>query len=65
MVGLDDRPLELARLTTVLGEAGINIRDIEVLKIRDGGEAIRVGVASDTDLEAARAALSAAGYRWR
>ncbi len=65
MVGLDDRPLELARLTTVLGEAGINIRDIEVLKIRDGGEAIRVGVATADDLDAARRALTAAGYRWR
>lgn len=65
VVSLDDRPLELASLTRVLGEAGINIRDIEILKIRDGAEAIRVGVASDGDLDAAKDALGRAGYRYR
>lgn len=65
VVSLDDRPLELAALTKVLGEAGINIRDIEILKIRDGAEAIRVGVASDADLDAAKVALGAAGYHHR
>jgi prephenate dehydrogenase len=65
VVELVDRPLELARLTTVLGEHGINIRDIEILKVRDGGEAIRVGVASDDDLQRARTTLAHAGYRCR
>ncbi len=65
-VSLPDRPMELARLTTTLGEAGVNIRDIEVLKIRGGrGEAIRVGVSSDAFREAALAALMAAGYHVR
>ncbi|TNF32681.1 MAG: prephenate dehydrogenase/arogenate dehydrogenase family protein [Deltaproteobacteria bacterium] len=66
VVAIPDRPLELARLTTVLGEHGVNIRDIEVLKIRGaGGEAIRVGVADAEDQERARGALRAAGYRIR
>jgi len=66
VVALPDRPLELARLTTTLGEAGINIRDIEILKVRDsGGEAIRVGVASAEDEARAREALARAGYRGR
>ncbi|PKN58539.1 MAG: prephenate dehydrogenase/arogenate dehydrogenase family protein [Deltaproteobacteria bacterium HGW-Deltaproteobacteria-14] len=66
VVALPDRPLELAHLTTVLGEHGVNIRDIEVLKIRGaGGEAIRVGVADGDDQERARAVLRAAGYRTR
>lgn len=64
VVALPDRPLELARLTTTLGEAGINIRDIEILKIRDSdGEAIRVGVASAEDQTKARDVLHAAGFR--
>ncbi|MCC6621658.1 MAG: prephenate dehydrogenase/arogenate dehydrogenase family protein [Deltaproteobacteria bacterium] len=63
VVAIPDRPMELARLTTTLGEAGVDIRDIEILKVRDtGGEAIRVGVKSAEDEARARAALAAAGY---
>ncbi len=63
---IPDRPLALARLTTVLGEANINIRDIEILKVRDtGGEAIRVGVGSADDQTRAREVLAASGYRVR
>lgn len=66
VVALPDRPLELARLATLLGDAGVNIRDIEVLKVRGtGGEAMRVGVGSDDDRERARAVLEARGYRVR
>ena len=66
VVAIPDRPLELARLATILGEHGVNIRDIEVLKIRgSGGEAIRVGVADGDDQERARTVLRAAGYRIR
>lgn len=66
VVAIPDRPLELARLATLLGEHDVNIRDIEVLKIRgSSGEAIRVGVADADALERARAALRAAGYRLR
>lgn len=66
VVAIPDRPLELARLTRTLGEAGVNIRDIEVLKIRSaGGEAIRVGVEDAPAQERAREVLRAAGYRIR
>jgi len=66
VVAIPDRPLELSRLTTILGEHGVNIRDIEVLKIRGaGGEAIRVGVADAEDQDRARVVLREAGYRIR
>lgn len=64
VVALPDRPLELARLATVLGDAGVNIRDIEVLNVRgSGGEAMRVGVGTADDADKARVALEARGYR--
>lgn len=66
VVALPDRPMELATLLGVLGAAQINVRDVEVLKIREtGGEAIRVGFASDEERDRAREALSVAGYRLR
>ena len=37
-----DRPGQLARITHALGEAGVNIKDIEVLGIREAGGAVRV-----------------------
>jgi len=65
-LALADQPLELARLTTLLGEAGVNIRDIEVIKIRGaGGEAIRVGFADGEGRDRACEVLTAAGYRIR
>jgi prephenate dehydrogenase len=66
VVAIPDRPMELANLLAVLGRDHINVRDVEVLKIREtGGEAIRVGFASDEEREAARRSLAAAGYRLR
>ena len=63
VVAIPDRPMELANLLGVLGRAAINVRDVEVLKIREtGGEAIRVGVGNAEDQERAREALRAAGY---
>ena len=62
VVAIPDRPGELARLTTLLGEAGVNIKDLEVLAIRDAGGAIRVGFSAPEELIAAEAALSGAGY---
>ena len=65
VVALPDRPMELANLLAVLGRDQINVRDVEVLKIREAGEAIRVGFASDDAREAARRSLRSAGYRLR
>lgn len=59
----EDRPGFLAELTGVLYEAGLNIKDIELLKIREGtGGAFRMGFASDTDADRAVEALQEADY---
>lgn len=63
VVQVPDRPGELARITTALGEAGVNIKDIEVLTIRDAGGAIRLGFAEAGEKAAARRVLAAAGYK--
>jgi len=66
VVAIPDRPMELANLLGVLGRHAINVRDIEVLKIREtGGEAIRVGVGNAEDRERALKVLGEAGYRSR
>ncbi|WP_457638327.1 prephenate dehydrogenase/arogenate dehydrogenase family protein [Oceanithermus sp.] len=65
VVAVPDQPGELARITSALGEAGVNIKDIEVLNIRDEGGAIRLGFASREEKEAARRVLEKAGYRTR
>lgn len=66
VVAIPDRPMELANLLGVLGRHAINVRDIEVLKIREtGGEAIRVGVGNADDRARALQVLSEAGYRSR
>lgn len=66
VVAIPDRPMELANLLGVFGRHAINVRDIEVLKIREtGGEAIRVGVGNSDDRERALAVLAEAGYRAR
>lgn len=66
VVAIPDRPMELANLLGVFGRSAINVRDIEVLKIREtGGEAIRVGVGNAEDRARALQVLSEAGYRAR
>lgn len=62
VVQVPDRPGELARITTALGQAGVNIKDIEVLAIRDAGGAIRLGFAASEEKDAARKVLEAIGY---
>lgn len=60
----EDRPGFLARLTGQLYDAGLNIKDIELLKIREGtGGAFRMGFASDEDAERAVVALREGGHR--
>ena len=43
----------------------MNIKDLEVLGIRETGGAVRIAVESDEALARARAALEAAGYEAR
>ncbi len=65
VVAVPDRPGELARITSALGEAGVNIKDIEVLNIRDEGGAVRLGFKSAEEKQAGREVLEAIGYRTR
>jgi prephenate dehydrogenase len=66
VVAIPDRPMELANLLAVFGRHAVNVRDVEVLKIREtGGEAIRVGVGSAEDRQRALELLAEAGYRAR
>ncbi|MEW6574067.1 MAG: prephenate dehydrogenase [Bacillota bacterium] len=54
VVTVPDRPGVIAGLAGVLGENGINICDIEILRVREGeGGTIRLGFASETDQEEA------------
>ncbi len=64
-VQVPDRPGEIARIATALGEAGVNIKDIEVLTIREEAGALRLGFATREERERAREILKEAGYRVR
>ncbi|WP_114312684.1 prephenate dehydrogenase/arogenate dehydrogenase family protein [Thermus caldifontis] len=63
VVQVPDRPGEIARIATALGEAGVNIKDIEVLTIREEAGAIRLGFASREERARAKEVVSQAGYR--
>ncbi|WP_456425280.1 prephenate dehydrogenase/arogenate dehydrogenase family protein [Rhodocaloribacter sp.] len=63
-VYVEDQPGALFGITRTLFEAEISIKDIELLKIREGtGGTFRLGFADETTAEAARDALERAGYR--
>lgn len=58
-----DRPGFLYHLTRVVYEAGLNIKDIELLKMREGtGGAFRVGFSTEADANAAVETLNRNGY---
>ena len=65
VVQVPDRPGQLARITSALGAAGVNIKDNEVLTIRDEGGAIRLGFGSREESVRAREVLEGVGYRVR
>ncbi|MBI3962161.1 MAG: chorismate mutase, partial [Deinococcus sp.] len=65
IVAVPDRPGQLARITGTLGDAGINIKEIEIVAIRELGGALRLGFESDEDLARARTLLEQAGYECR
>ena len=61
-----DRPGIIAGFTTCLARGGINITDIEILRVREGeGGTIRVGFASEQDQESAIQVLRKRGYTVR
>jgi prephenate dehydrogenase len=65
VVQVPDKPGQIARVSTALGEAGINIKNFEVLAIRDEGGAIRMGFGSLEEREAAKGVLEGIGYKVR
>jgi prephenate dehydrogenase len=65
VIAVPDRPGELMRITSALGEAGVNIKDIEVLGVREAGGAVRLAFADHDGLTRGTEALRAAGYEAR
>lgn len=65
VIAVPDRPGELARITKALGDADVNIKDIEVLGIREAGGAVRLAFESEEQLKIGASALSEAGYEVR
>ncbi len=58
-VSVDDRPGALVAVTGTLFECGINIKDLELLRIREGtGGTFRLGLESEADATRAVAALT-------
>lgn len=65
VVAIPDKPGEIGRIANILGDKGINIKDIEVLAIREEGGALRLGFETGDLLEKAHHALNACGYETR
>jgi prephenate dehydrogenase len=65
VVAVPDRPGELMRITSALGGAGVNIKDIEVLGVREAGGAVRLAFSDEEALTRGAEALRAAGYEAR
>lgn len=65
VIAVPDRPGQLARITQSLGEADVNIKDIEVLSIRESGGAVRLAFDSEEQLARGTEALRAVGYEAR
>lgn len=65
-VTVPDRPGIIYQVTGVLAREGINIRDIEILRLREGeGGVLRLGFSSEEDREKALSLLAGAGYEVR
>jgi prephenate dehydrogenase len=65
VVGIPDKPGEFARVATLLADAKINIKDVEVLSMREDGGALRLGFAQLEEAAQARVTLETAGYTAR
>lgn len=63
-VFVSDKPGVLSKITTELFNNNINIKDIELLKIREGaGGTFRLSFESGADAETANKILTSLGYR--
>ncbi|MBZ9712238.1 prephenate dehydrogenase [Deinococcus multiflagellatus] len=65
VVAVPDKPNQIGAVTQALGAAGVNIKDIEVLAIREDGGAIRLGLESPEDVARAAGILTGAGFEVR
>jgi prephenate dehydrogenase len=64
VVRLEDRPGQLLALFAPLAAAGINVQDLEILKVREGESGtILLGMGSPEDAQRARAVLEEQGFR--
>jgi prephenate dehydrogenase len=61
-VPVSDRPGVLAEVTTLVGELGVNIEDLEIAHSGEGGHGVLVLALPAEDAERARAALAARGH---
>lgn len=63
VVQLEDRPGAIHEVTGCLAAKGINIKDIEILRVREGeGGTLRLAFAGDDDLELALKQLAERGF---
>jgi prephenate dehydrogenase len=65
VVATPDRPNQLGIITNALGLAGVNIKDIEVLSVREQGGALRLGLETPDDVTRAGELLRELGYQTR
>jgi len=65
VVATPDRPNQLGIITNALGLAGVNIKDIEVLSVREQGGALRLGLETPDDVTRAGELLRELGYETR
>jgi prephenate dehydrogenase len=64
-IAVPDQPGQLAIITNALGDAAVNIKDIEVLGIREAGGAVRLAFDDEDGLQRGSEALRAKGYEVR
>lgn len=65
VIAVPDRPGELARITKAVGDADVNVKDIEVLGIREAGGALRLAFNDLEGQERATRVLRELGYEVR
>lgn len=65
VVAVSDRPGEFARITAALADASVNIKDFEVLGVRESGGAVRIAFEGTNALDRGTQVLRGAGYEVR
>lgn len=65
VVAIPDQPNQIGAVTQLLGEAEVNIKDIEVLAIREDGGALRLGLETPEAVAQAAGILRGAGFEVR